>query len=357
MEITSLEDFKKELNHIRDYLKHIEYVNNVISYSGLANDSDEIKNLLNTLKEHSKNFSIARKRFEYKATIISLYGLLEKYIEAWIKEYLDSLSRLVPDYNLIDEKIRNHHFDLSLKLINTITSRESAKYQHITKEEVLNNLNSCMVSPKKYQINSEAFVLLSGNLKHNKIVELFGYLNIDLNAKLVNNESLNNQIGLSKERITQTQKDVLYEKINDLVERRNEIAHGSEKLDNLLDISELEPYIDFLEVYGQAIFEVLYEDLIKQESVHTFQKVEKIIDIFNNQILALAFEIENYSINVGDMIIIETPEGKFEKKSILEIQLEGKSYLTLQILEKKNIAVKLNPKLKKNQIFYIKKIR
>ena len=354
MKITLLNKFQEELNHIRDYLKHIEYVNNVIGYSGLENDSDEIKILLKTLKEHSKFFRIARKRFEYKATIISLYGLLEKYIEAWIKEYLDSLSRLVPNYNLIDEKIRENHFELSLKLINTMTTRESAKYQHITKEEVLNNLNSCIVSPNNYRINAEAFVLSSGNLKHAKISDLFKNLNIDLNAKLLDNKSLNNQIGLSKEKNAQTEKDVLYEKINDLVERRNEIAHGAENIDNLLDISELKAYIDFLEVYGKAIFEGLREELIKQESVHTFQKIEKVIKIFNNQILA--FEIESYRIHIGDTIIIQTPEGKFDKKQILDIQLDGKSYPALQISEKKKIAVRLEAKIKENQTFYIKKI-
>ncbi|MDP5016375.1 hypothetical protein FJR11_18125 [Anabaena sp. UHCC 0187] len=350
MNIQSLENFKRELNQIKEYLKHIQYVNDVAAYSVLETDKEQIRKLLNTLKDHDRSFRTDKRIFEYKASIISLYGLLEKYVEIWIKEYLDSLSRVVPEYNQLDKKIRDNHFELSLKLTNTITTRESAKYQHLTKEEVLKKLNECIVNPSNYQINTEAFVLLSGNLKHNKIAELFKYLTLDFNNELSKNEDLNNEIGLDKPTISQTSKDDLYNKINDLVERRNQIAHGSEVLD-ILGISALEPYIQFLEKYCQAIFEILVEQLIKQESIHTFQKIENVIKIFSNKVLA--FEIENYTIKVGDMLIVETKEGQFYKKPILTIQLKNESYQELTVLEKTNIAVSVEPKIKDNQIFYI----
>ncbi|MBS3028166.1 MAG: hypothetical protein HCA25_14070 [Dolichospermum sp. DET50] len=352
MNIQSLENFKRELNQIKEYLKHIQYVNDLTAYSVLESDNEQIKKLLNTLKDHDRSFRTDKRIFEYKASIISLYGLLEKYVEIWIKEYLDSLSRVVSEYNQLDKKIRDNHFELSLKLINTITTRESAKYQHLTKEEVLKKLNECIVNPTNYQINTEAFVLLSGNLKHNKIVELFKYLHLDLNNGLLNNEDLNNEIGLDKTTIFQTSKDDLYNKINDLVERRNQIAHGSEVLD-ILGISALEPYIQFLEKYCQAIFEILVEQLIKQESICTFKKIEKVIRIFNHKILA--FEIKNYTIKVGDMLIIETQEDRFYKKPILEIQLNKIDHQELPITEKTEIAVIVDHRIKDNHTFYILK--
>ncbi|BAZ82224.1 MAE_28990/MAE_18760 family HEPN-like nuclease [Sphaerospermopsis kisseleviana CS-549] len=353
MNIESLENFKRELNQIREYLKHIQYVNDVAAYHVQDNDNEQIKNLLNTLNGHYRGFRTDKRIFEYKASIISLYGLLEKYVEIWIKEYLDFLSSVVPEYTQIDEKIRDNHFELSLRLINTITSRESAKYQHLTKEEVLKKLNDCIVNPTKYQINTDAFVLLSGNLKHNKIVELFNKLNLDLNNELLKNEELNNEIGLNQNSISRIEKDILYNKINDLVERRNQIAHGSEEVDDLLSISELEPYIQFLEKYCQAIFETLFEQVIKEESIHTFQQVENVIKIFVSKVLA--FEIEDYTIKVGDMLIIETKEGRFYKKPILTIQLDNTEYPELPITEKTKIAVSVDHKIKDNHTFYIVK--
>jgi hypothetical protein len=346
-----LENFTREVNQIREYLKHIQYVNDVAAYSVLETDNEQIRKLLNTLKEHDRSFRTDKRIFEYKASIISLYGLLEKYVELWIKEYLDSLSNVVPEYNKIDQKIRDNHFELSLKLINTITTRETAKYQHLTKEEVLKKLNDCIVNPSKYQINTDAFVLLSGNLKHNKIVELFNKLNLDLNDELLKNEELKNEIGLNQNTISRIEKDILYNKINDLVERRNQIAHGSEEVDDILSISELEPYIQFLEKYCQAIFQTLFEQVIKNESIHTFQKVENVIKIFGNKVLA--FAIENYTIKVGDMLIIQTKEGRFYKKPILTIELNNQREPEFTITEKTKIAVSVDYKIKDNHTFYI----
>ncbi|MBG1265703.1 MAE_28990/MAE_18760 family HEPN-like nuclease [Nostoc sp. WHI] len=356
MNTTSLESFKKEINQIREYFKHIQYVNDMVDYTVLQTDKEQVKSSLNKLEDHYRSFGTDKKIFEYKASIISLYGLLEKYVETWIKEYLDSLSSLVIEYNKIDEKIRSNHFELSLKLINTIISREIVKYQHITKEQVLGKLNECIVNPTSYKFNTEAFVLLSGNLKHQQIVKLFELININLKELLKKNKSFIEYIEYEKQtpNIANLKTDNLYNKINELVERRNHIAHGSEILD-ILSISELELYIQFLEKYCQAIFETLAEEFIKQESIYTFTKigVDKISNIYNNRILA--FEIENCTIKIGDMLIIETAESKFYKTPILTIQLNSKPYQELPISEKTKIAVSVAHKIKQNQTFYILK--
>ncbi|HID98801.1 MAG TPA: hypothetical protein EYP59_00720 [Thiotrichaceae bacterium] len=355
MTISSLEDFRKEINQIREYIQHLQCVNDVAGYVALETDSEQIKTLLNILKGHQRAFRIDKKIFEYKAIIISLYGILEKFIEIWIKEYLDRLSNIVPEYTQIDEKMREKHFELSLKLISTITSRESAKYQHLTKEQVLSNLNNGIQNPSNYKFNTEAFVLFSGNLKHNKIVELFKPLNIDLNGKLKINQTLVQHIQYErqKENIANLETAVLYEQINDLVERRNEIAHGSEMIENILDHSVLENYLQFLEKYCQAIFEILTEEVIKQESVYHFQKIENVIKIFKSEILA--FEIENYELKVGEVIIIETAEGLFFKKPILDIRVDDISYPQMTIKNKMTVTIKLEPKIQKNQKFFLRK--
>jgi len=357
MNKTSLEDFKKELNQVREYLKHIEYVNNLVNCfnseinQALLCDLQEV----NCLKEHYKNFSTNKKIFEYKATIISLYGLLEKYIEIWIKEYLDSISSLQAKYSEIDEKIRDNHFDQSLKLISTITSyRELAKYQHLTKEQVLIKLNQCITDTENYRFNTEAFVISSGNLKHKQIVILFQLINVKLNELLAYNKTLVDHIKEEKQiqNIDNLKVDTLYSSIDNLVGKRNEIAHGSETID-ILSKSELEPYIEFLEKYCQAIFEILTEQFIRQKSLHKFQKIENVIDIFGNS--KLAFEIENYTINVGDILIVETQEGHFYEKSIATIQLDNEPHQEITIIEKRNICIGVEPKINKKNIFYIAK--
>jgi hypothetical protein len=109
----------------------------------------------------------------------------------------------------------------------------------------------------------------------------------------------------------------------------------------------------FFEKYCQAIFEVLSEEFIKKESIYRFQKIEKIVKVFNHKILA--FEIDNYTIKVGDILIVETAEGNFFKTNILTIELDKKKYEELIISEKREIAISVELNIKKNQKFYILK--
>ncbi len=136
-----------------------------------------------------------------------------------------------------------------------------------------------------------------------------------------------------------------------LVERRNQIAHGSTIFD-ILGISELEPYIEFLEKYCQAIFEILFEELIKQESIYKFQKIEKVLKIFPD-LKALGFEIENYTIEIGDVLIVQTTEGSFYKTPILSIRSNKKPYSKHTITDKEVITVGVEATIKENQTFYL----
>ncbi len=353
MNKTSLIRFKDEINQIREYFKHIQYVDNVVNYNVSEDDGFEVRRILISLKNHNKSFKTDKKIFEYKASIISIYGLLEKYIEVWIKEYLDSLSNLVTDYTQIDEKIRSNHFDLSLKLITNITSRESAKYQHLTKEQILQKLNNCITTPTNYSFNTESFILFSGNLKHTQIVNLFKLINVNLNESLSRSKTLVKYLQEKKgiSNIANIKTDTLYNTIQDLVDRRNQIAHGSEGVDNILGISELEVYTEFLENYCQSIFEVLAEELIKQESIYSFQEIKNVISIYSSKILA--FEVENCAIKVGDILIIKTLEGNFRKEPIVTIQVNGESYNKIEVVEKTKIAISVNYRIKENQTFYI----
>ena len=342
-----MDDFKKEINEISEYFRHIEYISNVITL-----DKCEGLPLLQQLQEHHIKFRASRKKFEYKASIISLYGLLERYIEIWIHEYLGSLCKLIDSYRRLDKKLQDNHFDLSLKLIAIITGRENAKYQHLSKEIILNKLHKCISNSGSYSINPEAFTISSGNLKHKRIVSLFETINISLNSELKINKTL--QLYFQSERqisnIANLSTENLFNTIDDLVERRNQIAHGSD-ISDILDISALEPYLRFLEKYCQAVFEILDKEIIKQESIYKLEKITRVIKVINNSILA--FEIENKTIRVGDRLIIETVDGDFYRTSVLSIQLDNESYSEIEITDKRQIGVKVDCRIRQNQSFYI----
>jgi len=327
-----LEDFKREISQIKDYIKHIQQVNDLVEI--------EVPSaaIFQKFKNHFISFKTDKKVFEYKAIIISLYGLLEKYIELWIKDYLDELSRLI-SYDKLPEIIRKSHFEFSLKLINIVIQGRLDKYSHLKKEDILKKLNNCIENSLNYGLNVDAFTIQSGNLKHNRIEEIFKSIDIIIGEKLIKNAELNMLIGVSQDRIKNLESSVLFGKINELVERRNTIAHGA-TIDDLLGLSELNPYIDFLEKYCIAIFDVLEEKIIENQTIQKYEKIN-LVDVYNKSIIA--FSIENYEIKIGDWVIIKIAEQnneRFYKKEIKSVGKEGRNdYVELKIKEKTNVAI------------------
>jgi len=349
MDTISLANFKKEVEQISQYIQHIEYVDSVIKHITMKRGMLALG--LYKLKTHTKKHDRSKKKVEYKAIIISLYGLLERYIEIWVKDYLNAISSLAP-YNELPNKIKVSHFKLSTKLISMLIEERWDKYDFLSKEEVLKNLYNCTENQPNYKLNAEAFTTQSGNLKHNKIALIFDNLDIKLNDKLIENEALNQITGIDTKRISGTKKDLLYFIINDIVDRRNRTAHGAE-IDDLLDNPTLITYIDFLEKYCQAIFEVLMQEYLRLESTHKFQQIEVVHKVWEKS--TLGFEIERYTVSQGDMLIIETTEGRFYKKPILELQKENVQYASLSITDKTNIAIRVEPPINNKCKFYIER--
>ena len=343
-----LDDFLLDIKNIREYLKHIELIDKVA-----IKNKDQDEESIKLFTEHFKQFHIEKKIFEYKAIIISLYGILERYIELWIKDHLNNLPKLVPTYNQLPKNLKESNFNLSIKLILIINENRHAKFDHLKKENILTNLNSCTNETSNFEINSDAFVISSGNLKHRKIIELFKPLDIDLKQMLQKNPEFSDY--LSKKfgkNISNLDAGIVYGRIDDLVTRRNDISHGS-TIDELLNISAFEEYIEFLEKYATAIFHILVKKELEYASIHLYHKIENVINIFRGEILA--FELENYKIRLGEDIIICTSNNNFYKQKILEIQVDKNSYNELEVKNKTKVAVNLGSSITKNQTFYMKK--
>ena len=222
---------------------------------------------------------------------------------------------------------------LSIKLISLIIEEKHSKYQEINKENILRKLYNSL-SSQKTELNSEAFIPLSGNLKHSKIIEAFKPLQINLDYKLVNEKS----------------------KIDELVSRRNDIAHG-QVIDDILNISMFPEYIESLKIYVTKIYNSIYEKELEYKSVHEYEQIETVHNVINNSILL--FELQNNRLKIGDSIIVKNAENTFFSKIIQEIQIEKENVNEYQAINKINIGINLGqnePNIKSNQTFYLKKV-
>lgn len=348
MQSETLDLFIKDIHDIGEYMKYVDLVNNVE-----VSTIDSSNTALVELRDHLRSFGVSKKIFEYKSITISLYGILEKHIGIWIKEYITQLSEIITNYSDLSDKFREHHFSLSIKLIGLISEKKHTKYEGMKKEDILTKLSSCIEDPFNFQLNSDAFYLLSGNLKHVKIVEALAYLEIDLTSSLkIIGQRPEGFLYERSPNIGNKGKE-LFRPIDDIVARRNDISHG-EDIDNIISISEFRERIDFLEGYGKAVFQTLIEKLNQFESTYSYTKIDNVIKIIR-QGSVLCFEIEDNEICVGDHIIVNLVNGGFIKKEILEIQKNNEGFEKIVIKEPEKISINVGDGISQGQTFFIKK--
>lgn len=130
-----LNDFIDKVQAIRDCWISIEASDTLITSLTdpiVSNLPVEIVKLIQQI-QYRKNRT-EKKIFNYKASIISLYGILESSIELWIKEYIDTICQFYTNYSDLEEAFRDRHFENSLDLAKRIRKKDEAKYQHLTKE-------------------------------------------------------------------------------------------------------------------------------------------------------------------------------------------------------------------------------
>ncbi len=351
MNVELLEEFGKEIQKIYFYMNHVQSVNKIIEHSLSDNDTEQTRRLLTQFQQNHKSteFRADKKIFEYKVIIIFIYGVLERFVSIWIGEYLYKVSKIVPYDEL---SFKENHFEFSNRLISMILEKRWDKYEHLKKEEILEKLNDCLKNPKNYELNTDAFTIQAGNLRHKKICEIFNRLHINLDEYLGKDEHFTNAIGLFEKGIASMEPSIFYAKIDDLVRRRNEIAHGID-VDDILDKSSIEDVIIFMRSYCKALFRALNVNYIEQETKYLYQEIKVVHQVWDRKILG--FQIDNYLIKKGDFLIVKDNKGVFYKEQIIEIQVNKKAYDSITVKAKTDITIRTELKIKDNWTFYLVK--
>ncbi len=345
-----LHRFNNEISTIAEYIKHIQLINEIEKQHRGSSDA-----ILTEFTTHLYSFRNEKKLFEYKSIVVSLYGILEKYINIWLQEHISNLPLIFLKPELLPEKISSKHFDLSIKLISLIRENRYAKLEDLDAMDILAKLNACTQKVSPYELNNEAFSPSSGNLKHSTIVDALGTIDIKLTAKLKVHTRFSSYLKTIFGTAIEGKGNELFKKIDDLVIRRNEIAHGAE-ITSTLSLNEFYDYMMFLTNYGTAIFEIINEKELEYETLFSYSLIDQVKGVFA-QGSVLCFEAFNLKVKVGDEIIVKDHTGSYFKKKIITIKKEKTFYKTMNIAEneKLNIGVNLGSGITKKQSFYIKK--
>ncbi|PEU23148.1 hypothetical protein CN526_23065 [Bacillus wiedmannii] len=304
---------------------------------------DEVKDLLN------ESVRLSNKVFEYNSIIISLYGILENFIESLIKEYIQFLNDSIPKYNDLPQEIKKNHYEFSANLINNL---KLPKYKDITtKELIVSNLYSCSncLGMKEYKINLDAFTHHTSNFRSQSVNEIFKNVGIsNITSSILRNKNF--KIYMEEEGIESGEE---FSTLNDLAERRNRISHGSEESD-ILDIVELIRYIKYIKKLAHSLNFVIYEHLAEQLVVYgdNLLNLGKPIKKFASKIAGI--EVHGKKVTLNDDVIILKEDKSCTVSKIISMQIDGIDYPEIDTTtEKYQIGVVFDCNISENFTFYL----
>lgn len=337
------EEHRAKVDAIRDYIKVLRSIADLPGQHPEESSAQALKAFVR----------VPQKRiYDYSLVIITLYGIFESFVEKMMCAYLNALRSQVHTYAALPDSLKKNHIELSTKLLGT----NSTKYGEIKPSDIIANLHSCLnQSGDSYQLNVEAFRQHTANFRQDALRDFFnqaGANNIQL--YITNDPQLTGFIRTSmgeeesEEGLPVTK---YFEMLQDLVERRNVVAHGSE-VDDLLSFDLLDQYSEYIALLMSPIYEALlynfYSILVDTKSVTVLGTP---INVFNNSIVCI--NSANNSIKIGDVIISQNGDGDLDWGSIQSIKIEDACVDEVDPSKAVDIGMAVSFKAKKTFTYFL----
>jgi hypothetical protein len=237
----------------------------------LAREMDELRSLVTSivpvntaLADHAdsavRQYLLVRRRFDYAAFIVALYASLEKFLENLVSEYA-RLAAQRTQYSALPPKLLQKHMTKSGEMLASGRLGEG-RYVGVQPVDLVKNLYDCLTDTTPYALNHMAVVAHDLNLRYREINALFSAVGIEQICDIVRRVDAMLEWYAKAHVLVEPPQDgvptaMIEQRINDVVERRNQVAHrGGNPLD-LLGPDEMSDAIGFVESLSRSIFSVL----------------------------------------------------------------------------------------------------
>lgn len=373
-----LDEFIGNLNVLDKFIKtYISKADVVLpSLSSESSNSQISEKTLFELVSAYEEMRGYRKKFNYSAIVILLYGYFENFIESITKQYVKVIASKTHKFEQLPHKIRENHFAKSIELSKKLNLDKYKK--SITQEQIVANLFSCQnENPQEFTLNVEAYSMHTANFRSEIINAVFADIGVvKINEKIIKDQIFseylkNEMLGSIQESqndfFIKAAKSKVEELLSDLAQRRNEIAHGAQVNDILSPEILQEKYIVFLKKYAQSLKNKLQEEIdLFQESllvkeVKSYTRIGSPIQTWQNDYIAGftgVFTPMRLKIQIGDELIRETVQRgtkKYKKIKVLEIHIQKKNCESVELFSSpQEFTLKLNEKAKKNHVIFAK---
>lgn len=198
-----------------------------------------------------------RRRFDYAAFAVALYASFEKFVENLIKTYVRFESRRV-EYAALPQRLTEKHLIGTAELLRRGRLGEG-RYTDMSHLDVIKNLFDCLSGANPYSLNEAVIIAHDANLRASVVDDVFGAIGFEnICGRACHADALVawycDLQGLETPPQDVVKRKVIEERLNDIVERRNQVTHRGGNPDNLLGYEDMCEAVAFIESLARSIF-------------------------------------------------------------------------------------------------------
>lgn len=113
--------------------------------------------------------------YEHSAVILQLYATYENFFEELITKWLDTLPKLITQYDQLDEQIREQH---RIGIGNLLSSFGDNRYKDLELNKIVYGLFYGTNKNQKYELIPEAFLVNHKNLRQGELKKLLSFVGL-----------------------------------------------------------------------------------------------------------------------------------------------------------------------------------
>ncbi|MBI4081926.1 MAG: hypothetical protein HY423_04875 [Candidatus Lambdaproteobacteria bacterium] len=239
---STFDELAKELAELKALVASITPVN-----SALAGHHDSLV----------RTYLTIRRRFDYAAFVVALYASFEKYVENLVASY----ARLVAShsqYAALPNRLTRKHITKSAEILAHSRPGEG-RYEGVSEIDLVKNLFDCLSGTTPYSLNDVAIKAHDANLQYSEIGGLFSAVGIEQICDRARKADamlkwFRESQGLTKPPQAGVPVATLQQRIEDLVERRNQVAHRGGSPEDLLGVDDMPDRVKFIEAFAHSLF-------------------------------------------------------------------------------------------------------
>ncbi len=218
-----------------------------------------------------------RRRFDNAAFSVALYASFEKFVESLISAYVRLEAQRV-DYGALPKKLTDKHLAGTAEVL-WRGRRGDSRYLGLSKLGMVKNLFNCLNGTTPYELNEAVVIAHDANLRAGEVDALFAAVGIEqicdracrADAILVWYCTVQ---GLEAPPQDGVKRTIIDERLKDIVERRNQVAHRGGNPVNLLGGAAMSEAVSFIESLAISIFGLVVGRYLETHHAASANRIE-----------------------------------------------------------------------------------